>query len=356
MPFGKGKGPKPPKAPKPPKEKKPKKPKKPKKGEVPKDGEVAEGQEPGKKKKFNPIFLIISLAVIAAAAVIVIFVVLPRFRGGDDSPEPTETVEPLPPELPEELKVGEESVVGMALGSDESEAEAVLAKTITYTYINLNDAGKAAETYVNQLASSEDRFSVVDEEFVRTDRPDFTTPEGMVIMARNLPVPVPEVPEESEAPEESSEPVESGAPEASPEPTAVPEPVEEPVRMVLTVRITWSEGQCVVTADEEEGMVTLPPRQNVPSSEAVTMRGAQDRLKAMSPAELGLPGESMDAYEVISVDGVEMVDNLACIRVHVYSEVTETQGSEFMGSYLMSIDGQHMYRLDPVTDEIDVLK
>ena len=347
MPFGKGKGPK---SPKPPKEKKTKK------GKAPKGGEPPEGQEPGKKKKFNLIFLIISLLVIAAAAAIIAFTVLPRILGGEDEPpEPTPTVEPLPPELPAELKVGEESVVGMALGSDESGAEAVLAKTITYTYINLNDAGKAAETYVNQLAAEEDRFSVVDEEFVRTDRPDFTAPEGTVIMARNLPVPEPETPAETETPEET-EPAESGDPADTPEPTPTPEPVEEPVRMVLSVRITWSEGKCVVTADEEEGMVTSPPRQNVPSSEAVTMRGAQDRLKAMSPAELGLPGESMEEYEVISVDGVEMVDNAACIRVHVYTEETEAQGSEFMGSYLMSIDGQHLYRLDPITDEVSILK
>lgn len=351
MPFGKGKGPKPPK---PPKEKKPKKPKK---GKTPKNGEAPEGQEPEQKKKLNPILLVIPLVFIAAAAAIIFFVVLPQLRGGEDEPpEPTPTAEPLPPELPEELKVGEESVVGMALGSDESEAEAVLAKTITYTYINLNDAGKAAETYVNQLAAAEEPFSVVDEEFVRTDRPDFTAPEGRVIMARNLPVPEPETPAESDPPEEESGPAESGDPASTPEPTPTPEPVEEPVRMVLTVRISWSEGECVVTADEEEGMVTSPPRQNVPSSEAVTMRGAQDRLKAMSPAELGLPGESMDIYEVISVDGVEMVDNAACIRVHVYSEETAAQGSEFMGSYLMSIDGQHLYRLNPITDEIEVLK
>lgn len=358
MPFGKGKGPK---APKPPKEKKPKKLKK---GKGAKQGEAqpAEGQEAAAKKKLNPIFLIISLVVIAAAAAIVVFVVLPRFRGEDAPPEPTPTVEPQPPELPEELKVGEElSVVGMALGGDESGAEAVLAKTITYTYINLNDAGKAAETYVGQLSQAEESFSVVDEEFVLTDRPDFTAPEGSVIMARNLPLPKPEETPEEEGgePEESEpEPGESGEPEESPEPTPTPtpEPVEPPERMVLTVRIKWSEGQCVVTADEEAGMVTSPPRDNVPSGEAVTMRGAVDRLKAMSPAELGLPGESMDAYEVLAVDGVAMVDGAACIRVHVYSEENSAQSSEFMGSFLMSIDGRHLYRVDSITDEVEIIK
>ena len=38
-----------------------------------------------------------------------------------------------PPELPEELKVGEVSVPGMALEADESGALAELAKTVTFT-------------------------------------------------------------------------------------------------------------------------------------------------------------------------------------------------------------------------------
>lgn len=368
MAFGKGKKEKAPKSPEEEQEEKAKKGKKPKREKKPRPPKVKKGKkgkngsedvpveeqggaEEGKKKKIKPIFLLIPVVAVAAIAVVVIFVVLPRLRGSDADADPTATVEPEPPELPETLMVGENAVIGMALEADESEAEAVLAKTITYTYINLNDAGKAAETYVNQLASAEDRFSLVDEDFVRRkDKPDYSAEEGSVIMARNLPLP------EAEAPEATPEP-DLGAsenPDNTPEPTPTPEPEPDPVRMVLTVRISWSEGQCVVTADEEEGMVTSPP--SVPNSESVTMRGAQDRIAAMSPAELGLPGESMDEYEVISVDGVAMVDGIACIRVHVYTEETETQGSEFMGSYLMTINGQHLYRVNPVTDELETLK
>lgn len=342
------------------KEKKPKPPKE-KKGRKAKNGtgdvpvEEQGQEEEGKKKKIKPLFLLLPLVVIAAAAAIVIFVVLPRFRGGDEDVEPTATVEPEPPELPEELEVGDNSVIGMALEADESEAEAVLAKTITYTYINLNDAGKAAETYVGQLARAEKPFYLVDEEFVRrTDKPDYTAAEGSLIMARNLPLPETETPAESASPEE--DPDASEDPDNTPEPTPTPEPEPEPVRTMLTVRISWSEGKCVVTADEEEGMVTSPPPSSVPSSESVTMRGAQERLEAMSPEELGLPGESMDVYEVISMDGVAVVDGIACIRVHVYTEETAAQGSEFMGSYLMTIDGQHLYRLNPITDELETLK
>ncbi len=374
MPFGKAKEPKAPKEKKekkvkPPKEKKPKKPKKSKKGEGPVEetAEVTEENEAGKKKKkkLNPIFLLVSLAVIVVAAVIIYFVVLPKVTGKDEDPEPSVSVEPDPPVLPTELPVGDNVVPGMVLGSDEYQAQAVLAKTITYTYTDLADAGKVAETYVSQLRSAETPFSVVDEEFVRTDAPDFTTAEGMVLLARTLPLPEPEAteseaPEESESaesedPAQSEDPGESENPEESAQPTQAPE-AEEPVRMVLTVRITWSEGQCVVTADEEEGMVTSPPREPTSgNSGSLSVRGAQARLEAMTPEELGLSGESMEEYNVFPIDGVEMVDGVACITLYVYSDGGEG-GNEFMGSYLMSIDGAHLYRVNPVNDAIEILK
>lgn len=353
-----------PKKEKPPKEKKPKKPKKVKapkgkKGEAPQENEQAQG----KKRKLNPIFLIVSAVVIVAAVAIVILFVLPRFRGGDDGPDPVESVEPEPPVLPTELPVGDEIVPGMTLEADESEAKAVLAKTITYTYIDLVDAGKVAETYVNQLRAASPAFSVVDEEFVRTDKPDFTAAEGMVLMARNLPLPETETPEEDAEPTESgaeeSAPAESEGPAESAQPTQAPEAEEEgPVQMVLTVRITWSEGQCVVTADEAEGTVTSPPpsQQQRPGGSSVSIRGAQERLEGMTPAELGLSGETMEDYTVFPMDGVEMVDGVACITLYVYSDKNAQNSNEFMGSYLMSIDGLHLYRVNPVTNEIEVLK
>ena len=371
MPFGKPKAPKEPKPPKAPKEKKPKKPKKekPPKAKKGKKGqpvpEEVEGQEPGqeqeqgKKKKLPLPFLLISLAVIVAAAVIVFLFVLPKLRGED--PDVIESVEPSPPVLPTELPVGDNTVPGMVLGSDEYLAQAVLAKTITYTYTDLSDAGKVAETYVGQLKTAETKFSLVDEEFVRLkDEPDFTAAEGMVLMARNLPKPEPETtPEPEPTPEEDEEGKESGAPEESaapseepsPEPTASAEPVEEPPDIVLTVRITWSPGKCVVTADEEEGRVTSPPSSR-PAQHPVTQRGAAQVLKRLDPAMLGLPGQSMEGYEVIPMDGTELVDGLTAIRMHVYSDDNASGTNDFMGCYLMTIDGDHLYRVDPNTDAI----
>ena len=369
MAFGKSKAPKEPKPPKAPKEKKPKKPKKekPPRGKKPKKGQeqelpveetgAVEGEEQPKKKK-PLIFFLIPIAVIAAAAAIIILVVIPKFTG-DKDPEPSVSVEPDPPVLPSELPVGDNKVPGMVLGSDEYQAQAVLAKTITYTYTDLADAGKVAETYVDQLKSAEDHFSIVDEEFVRqSDAPDFTTEEGMVLMARNLPKPEPTAtpaPEPTPTPEgedDSAAPEESVTPSAEPsaEPTEPAEPAEEAPDLVLTVRITWSPGQCVVTADEEEGRVTSPPPP-APAQHPVTQRGAMQILEGMSPAELGLPGDSMEAYEIIPMDGTEMVNDLTAIRMHVYGS-SSSGANDFLGSYLMTIDGDHLYRVDPITDEI----
>lgn len=365
MPFGKPKEPKAPKEkkPKPPKPaKKPKPPKKvkptkkPRKG-APPQGEGQEGQEGEQPKKKKPIllFILIPVVVAAVAAALVFFVIMPRL--GNQDPDPEVTEEPKPPELPEELKVGEESVPGMALEADESGALAVLAKTITYTYTNLNNAGKAAETYVGQLKGADPAFSVVDEEFVRVkDAPDFTTAEGMVLLARNLPKPEPEG-EETPAPTEEPKEGESAAPDSSAEPSQSPPPsssvppVDEAPDMVLTVRITWSnaEGQCVVTADEAEGKVTSPPPEQQSGGQSVGIRQAENQIRSMTPAELGLPGTSMADYEIFPQDVLETVDDTAYIRLNIYESVAPYT---FVGSYLMGVDGEHLYRLDADTGEL----
>lgn len=370
MELGKAKEPKQPKAPKEKKPKKPKKEKPPKvkRGKKGQPAPEAEGQEQeqGKGKKKLPLpFLLISIVVIIAAAAIVIFVVLPKLQGGEGDMEPdaSESVEPLPPELPETIMIGETSIAGMTLEADESGAQAEKSKLVIYRYTNLVNAGKAAETYVGQLAAESPAFSVVDEEFVRTDRPDFTAQEGMVLMARNVPMEAPAA--ASAAPEESSQPEDAESPDpeasgdvqetASPAPEESEAPADQPTPMVLSVRIEWAPGTCVVTANEEEGRVTSPPPSAGPSSHTVTQRGAKQILQEMEPAQLGLVGASMEEYEVMPVDGTELVDDRPCIRLYVYSDNNQPNSNEFMGSYLMSVDGEHLYKVDPVTDEIKEL-
>lgn len=382
MPFGKPKEPKAPKEkkpkkPKPPKkEKPPKKPKpakkpkppkkvkptkKPRKGAPAQNGEGAEGQGEEQPKKKKPILLLILIPVVvaAAAAALVFFVIMPRFAGNKD-PEPVVT-EPQPPVLPEELKVGEESIPGMVLEADESEAQAVLAKTVTYTYTNLNDPGKVAETYASQLRGAEPAFSIVDEDFVRTEAPDYTTPEGMVLLARNIVKPEAEG-EAAASSEPTADPSAdpsadvSGEPEETepaqpPEPSESEEPADGEPDMVLTVRITWSEGQCVVVADEAEGKVTSPPPEQVPTSNSIGIRQAEAQLRSMTPAELGLEGTSMEAFEIFPQDALEMVDDKAYIKLNVYDSVAPYG---FKGGFLMGVDGQHLYRVESGGELVEV--
>lgn len=361
MAFGKSKEPKSPKAPKEkkPKKEKPPKAKKPKKGKNAPEAVEGQEEEQPKKKKLPLPFLLISLAVIIAAAVIVfLFVIRPRLGGDTElDPEATVSVEPEPPVLPTEIPIGDDvSIVGLALESDESGAVAEKAKTITYTYSNLVDAGKAAETYVGQLAKESPSFSLVDEEFVRVrEKPDYTVAEGMVLLARNVPVSAPESTSEPEVESEEPGEDESPAPTESVAPTPEPEPTPEPITYVHTVRITWSPGVCVVTADEQEGKVTSPPASSGSASHSVTQHSAKQILQEMEPSQLELAGASMAEYEVMPVDGTETVDGRPCIRLYVYSDNNQPNSNEFLGSYLMSIDGEHLYKVDPITDEIKEL-
>ena len=48
------------------------------------------------------------------------------------------------------------------------------------------------------------------------------------------------------------------------------------------------------------------------------------------------------------MDGTEMMDGRACYRLHAYSI---SDNYQVMGSYLISIDSEHLYRLDPVLGE-----
>ena len=368
---------KPPKKPKPPKKEKPPKkgkpPKKPKKGqEAPQEGEELEQG----KKKLPIILLLVPVAVIAIAAVVFFVFIFPNLGGDPDDPGVIETEEPKPPELPEELKVGDVSVPGLTLEADESEAQAaVIAKSVTYTYTDLNNAGAAAETYVTQLRSAAPGFSVVDEDFVRTSElPDFTAAEGMVLLARNLssaeletefgikeeepPAPTDPPEDESGEPDESSDPAGS-APVETPAPTEPPEPeepVEEPPSYVITVRISWSEDKCVVTAGEEEGKVTSAPPSASGATPSISVRDAERQLLSMTPAELGLPGTSMSTeYEVFWQNGTELVNGVTCIRLEVYNSSDGPNPNLYAGSYLMSVDGAHLYRLNTGTNELQEL-
>lgn len=233
--------------------------------------------------------------------------------------------------LPETYAVGGEEVV-LAL-SAEGNVGLKEGHITLYTYEGLTDAGAAAEAYVARLMTRDEGagFSAVDEEFVRTeDRPDFTLPEGEILLAKNWEPPVEEDSKKSDEEEDT-----------------------EPVDMVLTVRVSWTEGSCIVALREMEGKVTSPPPDPSTQTQAtpsISGDEAMDRLRSFTPADLGLEGTSMESFNIYLLDGSVLVDNKPCFRMNVYSTGRGT--NEFAGCFLMTSDGLGLYRLDPVSDTI----
>ena len=209
-------------------------------------------------------------------------------------------------ELPTEYSVGEENVAALTPGEG---AEMSMSGTISYTYEGLESAASTVAGYVAQLKSEESGgFTVVDEELAEAEEPPFTTLDGTVRLAKNA---------------------------------------AEPGK-AITVLITWVQGSCTVTLDEVEGSVTTAP-------EVMTMTEAVDFLMSKPPASLGLDGSSMEDYRVCALDGAVLVDGEPCMRIYVYSADNPQQTNELEGSYLMSGDGRHLYRLHEETDTVEEL-
>ena len=231
-----------------------------------------------------------------------------------------------------EYPVGEQTVA--ALSTEESGV--TMDSVVTYTYSGLSSAGTTAQDYAGQLRGSESGFSIVDEEYVKTDAPDFTQPEGEVLLAKNL--------ESAAAPEGGGEDKEGEGEASAP-------PAED---MVLYVRVSWSEGTCVVSADEAPGKVTAPPPTLAPPP-GMSMMEAEDYFKSLSPADLGLPGESMEDFSIYTMSGAVLVDGNPCVRMNVYSNDNPQHTNELVGCFLMNGNGTHLYRLDTATNTVEEL-
>ncbi len=249
--------------------------------------------------------------------------------GKKDEEEDPEDGEEAGSELLAEYTVGDQTVA--ALSTEESGVS--VDTLVTYTYSGLSDTGKAAAGYASQLQGEESGFSIVDEEYVRCDGPDYTQPEGQVLLAKNI---------EASAAAEGGGGGESAAPAA-------------PVNQVLYVRISWDEEACTVAADTAEGRVTSPP----PPPAGMSLVEAQDYLAGLSPAVLGLTGESMEEYTIYTMNGAVLVDGNPCIRMNVYSSDNPQHTNELAACFLMNGNGTHLYRLDPETntvEELDVVR
>ena len=212
--------------------------------------------------------------------------------------------------LPESYTLGDETVA--ALPAPEG-AEVTDDTPTIYTYTGLESPGTVVQAYVLQLTNEQNGFSVVDDQFVRTDAPDLNAESGTVLLAKD-----------------------SAA-----------------ENQVLLVRVDWSAGQCVVTADTAEGVVAEP--EPVPEIESITVTQAENIFLSLSPQFLGLEGDSMDRYNVYVMSGEVMVDGIPCRRFKVYDDQNPEQTNAIAGIYCLSSDGLRLYRYDEASDTVTEL-
>ena len=290
--------------------------------------EKAAGKGGKKKLLMFPLFLIL-IAAIAAAAVLF---VLPRFGInllGGDSGDSSSLEEPLPKKGLEAYAVGEDTTIALDTILEEGEGELIALRSpekptgnassdvnMRYTYIyELTNPATVMNRYLDAVLGGEQGFSIVGDDYVIIDerRPELQDEEGVLILAR-------------------------------------PSVVEGHVFQLV---IGWSQASAnlAVRASAPEGAITKPEPE--PEPEPTSVSEQMERLRGMTPAELGLAGASMDGYTIFPVDGFVMVNGQECRRFNVYP--TGDTGS-IAGTYLLSTDNQHVYVLDPGTNTVSTIR
>lgn len=265
-----------------------------------------------KRKKLMVILVAVILAGAACAAVFLL-----KDRG--DSAEDRKEIDPPTsyriggvdvaalPVLSEEITVYQEAVKQETQDgeeteeTEETEEKPSASDAVVYRYEGLEAPGALVEAYAALMDTADTGFCIVDDTLAETDAPDYEAEEGSVHLARN------------------------GAEEGK----------------VMSIQMAWSQGCCTVTAGTLTGEITEPP---VP--EAMTISEAEDYVRSMSPARLGLEGTSMQEYNIYVIDGTVLVDGIPCIRLNVYRDDGKAETNEVAGIYFLSADKAHIYKLD----------
>lgn len=230
--------------------------------------------------------------------------------------------EDVPPDedlalVPNAYFVGSESIVALEpeAGMHLSELHTTETGAFVYTYAGFHTVNESIQSYVDKLVTAEFGFSIVDgETFRAAQAPDFTLPEGTVSLSK---------PAQNEK--------------------------------ITVIRLDWSEDQCVASISIEDApVIEQKPAKPNKNNIGLSHTGAADFLKELSPAVLGLEGESMDAYNIYIMTGFTYVNGEACLRIKIYTDSSE-HTNVHVGTYFMSGNGEHIYRLsdDGLAIEMD---
>ncbi len=230
-------------------------------------------------------------------------------------------------------------------GKDEAaEPQAVpIDATAVYEYTGVTPA--ALQQYVAALQAEEEGFILVDEEYKKLEeQPDFG---GAAADAEN-----------QESAEDKSDDKKSDDKKDAEEGEELP-PMTDGA--ILLAREAGAEGRLFQlaiswTAKGESVIAVSCPQAAFPQEPTLTSQGALDYIKAQKPSDLGLPGESMDAYHVYNQEGSVVIDGKIYRKFYVYALDEKTNTNAYVGEYLISSTGNIIYKQDRLTGELEQVK
>ena len=129
---------------------------------------------------------------------------------------------------------------------------------------------------------------------------------------------------------------------------------EQDTQMRFRVRIDWTPTSCLITLDKTPGEDFVTSLQE--AGTFLSFSGAKALMSTVTPAEIGLPGESMSEYSLKPGPGFVMVDGQACLTVYVYGKNSVGTNS-LMGTYFISSDCTTLYhQIGETSNEVEEIQ
>lgn len=129
---------------------------------------------------------------------------------------------------------------------------------------------------------------------------------------------------------------------------------EQDSEMQFRVRIDWTPTSCLITLDKTPGQDFITSLRD--AGTFLSFSGAKAMMQTVTPAEIGLPGTSMDAFSLKPGPGFVMVDGRACLTMYVYGK-NDVGTNSLMGTYFISSDYSYLYRqVGDSSDEVELIE
>lgn len=184
-------------------------------------------------------------------------------------------------------------------GASEDDSSAGEAYT-AYRYSGLEGTGELVLRYVEALTTENEDFQMADNAGAAVEPPDYAQEAGEILLTRR----------------------------------------SDEEGQLLRIKIAWEPAGLCITLDRTADEGTQP------ETEPMTNNDAVEYLKGLSPARLGLPGDSMRDYQIYPIDGSAQVDGVPCLKLQVYRPRSPENTNDIAGVFLLTGDCKHLYRLE----------